>query len=282
VATQYTIDELISVCIARQVTDGDVLAQGIATPLVMAGYLLAKHTCAPHVSFASAIGNSVVDELGTVQLAHIENLWLGRALLTLGFAQVACELLPRFQPKEFFRPAQIDAAGNFNNVVIGTDYHHPRMRLPGCGGIADVTTYYHKIHLYVPRHSRAIFVEQVDFVSGLGHSPDRPPGAGPCYLVSNLGQFDFAGGQMRLTTYHPGVTVERIRVKTGFPLKIAPDLGETEPPTAAEIQLLREVIDPLGIRRLETLGGAARKRALREILVNEGSVSQQQVPDPHG
>jgi acyl CoA:acetate/3-ketoacid CoA transferase beta subunit len=281
VATQYTIDELISVCIARQVTDGDVLAQGIATPLVMAGYLLAKHTCAPHVSFASAIGNSVVDELGAIQLTHIENLWLGRALLTLGFAQVACELLPRFQPKEFFRPAQIDAAGNFNNVVIGTDYHHPRMRLPGCGGIADVTTYYREIHLYVPRHSRAIFVEQVDFVSGLGHSPGRARGARPCYLVSNLGQFDFAGGQMRLTTHHPGVTVERIRVKTGFPLKIAPDLGETEPPTAAEIQLLREVIDPLGIRRLETLGGAARKRALREILMNESSVSQQQVSGPH-
>jgi hypothetical protein len=44
VATGYTIDELISVCIARQVTDGDVLVQGIATPLVMAGYLLAKYT----------------------------------------------------------------------------------------------------------------------------------------------------------------------------------------------------------------------------------------------
>ena len=49
----YTIDELISVCIARQVVDGEVLAQGLATPLVMAGYLLAKHTHAPNVSFAS-------------------------------------------------------------------------------------------------------------------------------------------------------------------------------------------------------------------------------------
>jgi acyl CoA:acetate/3-ketoacid CoA transferase beta subunit len=281
VATRYTIDELISVCIARQVTDGEVLAQGIATPLVMAGYLLAKHTHAPRVSFASAIGNALVNEPVTVGLADIEKLWLGHAMLTLGFAQIACELLPRFQPKEFFRPAQVDAAGNFNNVVIGTDYRHPRMRLPGCGGIADVTIYYRNIHLYVPRHSRAVFVEKVDFVSGLGHSPDRPPGAGPCYLVSNLGQFDFAGGQMRLTACHPGVTVERIRAKTGFRLEIAPDLSETEPPSAAEIELLRKVIDPLGIRRLETLGGAARKRALREILTNEGDVSQQVVGAPH-
>lgn len=288
-ATDYTIDELISVCIARQVTDGDVLAQGIATPLVMAGYLLAKYTHAPHVSFASAIGNALVNEPGAVGLTHVEELWLSQVLMTFSFGQIACELLPRFQPKEFFRPAQVDAAGNFNNVVIGADYRHPRMRLPGCGGIADVTTYYREIYLYVPRHSRAVFVEQVDFVSGLGHAPLFPPphtgappfipparggegggnGAGPCYLVSNLGQFDFAGGRMRLIARHPDVTIEKICAKTGFPLEIAPDLHETEPPTTEEVQLLREVIDPLGIRRLETLSGAARKRALREILEDE-------------
>jgi len=269
VATDCMVGDLISVCIARQVTDGDVLAQGIATPLVMAGYLLAKHTHAPRLSFASAIGNVLVDDPCAVGLACVEKLWLGRALVTFGFAQAACEFLPRFQPKEFFRPAQVDAAGNFNNVVIGADYDHPRMRLPGCGGIADVTTYYREIYLYVPRHSRAVFVQQVDFVSGLGHSPARRLGAGPCYLVSNLGQFDFAGGRMRLLSYHPGVTVEKICAKTGFPLEIAPDLHETEPPTVKELQLLREVVDPLGIRHLETLGGAARKRALREILASE-------------
>lgn len=277
VTTDYTIDELISVCIARQVADGDVLAQGIATPLVMAGYLLAKYTHAPNVSFASAIGNALVDDPCAVGLTRVEELWLGRALMTFGFGQAACELLPRFQPREFFRPAQVDAAGNFNNVVIGADYHHPRMRLPGCGGIADVTTYCRAVYLYVPRHSRAVFVEQVDFVSGLGHTPPsrgghshaRRRGAGPRYLVSNLGQFDFVAGRMRLTARHPGVTLEKICTKTSFPLESAPDLHETEPPTAEEVRLLRKVIDPLGIRRLETLGGAARKRALREILASE-------------
>ena len=269
VATDYTIDELISVCIARQVADGDVLAQGIATPLVMAGYLLAQRTHAPHVSFASAIGSALVSEPSAVGLSRAEELWLDRALITFGFGQIACELLPRFQPKEFFRPAQVDAAGNFNNVVIGDDYRHPRMRLPGCGGIADVTTYYHETHLYVPRHSRAVFVERVDFVSGLGHSPTRRRGAGPCYLISDLAQFDFADGHMRLIALHPGVTVEKIRTKTGFPLNIAPDLRETKSPTVEEIQLLREVIDPLGIRRLEIASGAARKRILREILKSE-------------
>jgi glutaconate CoA-transferase subunit B len=103
----------------------------------------------------------------------------------------------------------------------------------------------------------------------LGHSPDREKGAGPRYLVSDLGQFDFANGRMRLISYHPGVSVEQVQKKTGFPLEIAPDLIETPPPAAEELRLLREEIDPFSIRRLETLGGGARKRLLREILKRE-------------
>jgi hypothetical protein len=44
---------------------------------------------------------------------------------------------------------------------------------------------------------------------------------------------------------------------------------ETEPPTEHELQVLREQVDPLGIRRLELLGGARRRQALRDILQQE-------------
>jgi len=272
-ATGFTVDELICACIARQIADGEVVAQGIATPLVMAGYLLAKHTHAPSLQFASAIGNALVRDPVPLGLARVEELWLGQALLRLGFAQAACEFLPRLSPKEFFRPAQVDPHGNFNNVVIGEDYRRPRFRLPGCGGIADVTTYSDRAYLYVPRHSRVVFVERLDFVSGLGHSPARRAGSGPRYLVSNLGQFDFAAGRMRLTTLHPGVTLEKVQARTGFPLDVAPDLRQTEPPTQEEVRLLREVIDPLGIRRLETASGSQRKRIIRDILAAEGCLT---------
>jgi len=279
-AHDYTVDELICACIARQLTDGEVVAQGIATPLVMSGYLLAKHTHAPHLQFASAIGNALIRDPAPLGLARVEELWLGQALLRLGFAQAACELLPRFRPKEFFRPAQIDSCGNFNNVAIGVDYHRPQLRLPGCGGIADVTPYYDQIHLYVPRHSRAVFVPQVDFVSGVGCSAARPAGAGPCYLVSDLGQFDFAMGRMRLTACHPGMSVEKIQARTGFPLQIAPQVGQTEPPTPEELRLLREVIDPLGVRRLEVASGSQRKHILREILAAEGCLTDLERTSP--
>ena len=267
----YSIDELISVCISRQVQDGDVWAQGINTPLVSAGLILGKIRYAPRARFTSAIGQALVQDWGPLGIAGIEDLWVGKGLIHLGFAAGAAEILPKFQPKEFFRPAQVDQQGNMNNLAFGKDYLKPRMRLPGSGGIPDVTPQYDHSYLYVPRHSRVSFAEKIDFVSGMGHSPQRRQGGGPRYLISDLGQFDWHDGRMRLVSVHPGVSVERVRRKTGFALEIAPDLAETVPPEPVDLRLLREEIDPLGTRKLETLGGAARKALLREILQREQS-----------
>lgn len=267
---EYTIDELISVCVSRQIEDGEVVAQGIATPLVAAGYLLAKLTHAPNVTFISAIGQAFCREWAPLGVATIEELWIGKGLLSISFVQAACDLLPRFGPKEFFRPAQVDPFGNFNNVYIGDNYDRPRLRLPGSGGIADVTVFEENVFLYVPRHGRHTFVKQLDFRSGLGHDPQRRAGRGPRYLVSDLGQFDFtADGRMRLTSVHPGVSLNRVQAKTGFELLINDPLPQTEPPAPDELTLLRDEIDPLGVRALETLRGSARREQLREVLRRE-------------
>ena len=278
----FTPDELMVVCMARQIKDGEVVAQGLATPMVAAAYLLARHTHAPNLYFASAIGQGICYEPAPLGLLRVESLWLDRALTTSGFVRAVCDVLPRLRPKEFFRPAQVDAYGNFNNIAFGHDIHHPRLRLPGTGGIPDVTTFLSDIYLYVPRHSRLTFVPKLDFLSGLGHHPARKQGEGPRYLISDLGQFDFvedrpdgeeptALRRMRLITYHPGVAISHIQAKTGFPLLIAPEVTETPPPTLEELQLLREEIDPLGIRRLELLSGAERRMLLHQIITQEKS-----------
>jgi glutaconate CoA-transferase subunit B len=146
------------------------------------------------------------------------------------------------------------------------------MRLPGTGGIPDVSTYSDRVYIYVPRHSKVTFVDKLDFVSGLGHMPGRVKGSGPLYCITDLGQFDWQNGQMRLVSYHHGVTVDHIKNKTGFELLIAPDIHETPPPSVEEVRLLREEIDPLGVRKLEVLGGQARKDLIRQILEQEGTL----------
>ena len=274
-----TPDEIMVVCMAHQIQDGEIVAQGLATPLVAAAYLLARRTHAPSLYFTSAIGQGICREPAPLGLARVESLWLDRSLTNIGFVRAAADMLPRLRPKEFFRPAQIDPAGNFNNIAFGKNYHTPRLRLPGTGGIPDVTTFIDDIYLYVPRHSRLTFVEKLDFLSGLGHHPDRKQGSGPRYLITNLGQFDFAGGnlpespRLRLVSYHPYVEIPRIQAHTGFELDIAPDVHETPLPTPEEISLLRLEIDPLGIRRLESLSGAARRKLLHRIIAIESKSS---------
>lgn len=275
-----TPDEIMVFCMARQIKDGDIVAQGLATPLVAAAYLFARMTHAPNLYFASAIGQGICRSPARLSLMHVERLWLDLALNNAGFTRAVTEVLPTLRPKEFFRPAQIDSRGNFNNIAFGEDYQRPRLRLPGTGGIPDVTTYLEDIYLYVPRHSRVTFVKQLDFLSGLGHHPARTRGRGARYLVTDLGQFDFVDdkeesssiptqARMRLITYHPGITIERIQAKTGFELLISPDIQETPLPGKDEVQLLRKEIDPLGIRRLELLSGAERRDLLRMIISRE-------------
>lgn len=267
----WTVDELLAVCIARQIEDGDVLAQGLATPLVAAGYLLAWHTHAPHAYFASAIGQSVCREGAPLGLATAEVLWLDRAMNAFGFVSAVLDLLPAVQPMEFFRPGQLDAEGNFNNIAIGRELRRPRLRLPGVGGIPDVTTYLPASYLYVPRHSRVTFVRKLDRISGLGHSPRRTKGGGPRYLVTDLGEFDFAEGHMRLVNLHPGVSFDEVRRRTGFEVALAPEVGETPPPSRAQLEILRDVVDPYGVRRLEFQSGPERRETMRQILAQEAT-----------
>ena len=270
---EITPDEIMVTCIAHYIEDGEIVVQGLATPLIAAAYLLARSTHAPNLYFASAIGQSLCREPAPLGLASVEKLWLDKSMKDIGFVSTVADFLPTLKPKEFFRPAQVDVHGNFNNIAFGKDYRKPRMRLPGTGGIPDVTTFIDNIYLYVPRHSRLTFVQKLDFLSGLGHNPLRTHGSGAKILISNMGVFDFCNGKMRLVSYHPGIEISRIQARTGFMLEIAPDVAQTSLPSTNELKMLREEIDPLNIRRLEFLSGPSRNKLLKEILEVEKTQS---------
>ncbi|MFQ5942082.1 MAG: CoA-transferase [Anaerolineales bacterium] len=263
---ECTADELICFCLARQINDGEVVALGLATPMGAVAALLARALHAPNIFIASAIATSVTMSPPELSLTDAEGRWVEAALTRSSFVIGAADYLPAVRPKEFFRPGQVDQHGNTNNISIGKDYRRPRLRMPGVGGVPDVSVFMSEMSLYIPRHSRVAFPAKLDFLSGLGHSKVRTAGSGPQYLVSNLGQFDFPDGNMRLTHLHPEVTVDRIVAKTAFELVIAEDLQTTVLPTDQELELLRQEIDPFSLRKLEMLSGAERRKALRTIV----------------
>lgn len=153
--------------------------------------------------------------------------------------------------------SQIDRFGNQNISCIG-DWERPARQLLGVRG-GPVNTLNNPVSYWVPRHSARVFVERVDMVSGVGY--DNAAAAGPSAaryhriprVVSNLGVFDFAtpDRSMRLASLHPGVTVEQVQQATGFAVTIPADVPYTREPTAAELRLIREVIDPKGTRERE-------------------------------
>ncbi|GAA3558051.1 CoA-transferase [Streptomyces osmaniensis] len=148
--------------------------------------------------------------------------------------------------------SQIDRYGNQNISCIG-DWERPKRQLLGVRG-APVNTLNNPTSYWIPRHSRRVFVEKVDMVCGVGYDH----AAGARYhriprVVSDLGVFDFAtpDRSMRLASLHPGVTVEQVREATSFELAVPDDVPRTRPPTAEELRLIREVIDPGNTRARE-------------------------------
>jgi acyl CoA:acetate/3-ketoacid CoA transferase beta subunit len=153
---------------------------------------------------------------------------------------------------------QIDRYGNQNFAAIG-DYARPKVQLLGYRG-APGNTINCATSYWVPKHGPRVFVESVDTVTGVGW--DRATalgldGAARFFdvrrVVSNLGVFDFdtPDHRMRLRCLHPGVSVVDVVAATGFELTIPAEVPTSRLPTAEELELIREVLDPDKLRDSE-------------------------------
>lgn len=274
-SNKYTTDELLTVLMAREVRNDDVMIVGVATPMVWAAFTLARVTHAPDAIYHYIMGNTFVDEARQVSLLYLE-MNIARAYRFQNSGECTLESLPsdKLTTIEWFRPGQVDQYGNTNNICIG-DWNLPKVRLPGCAGIADFSMFYSRgSFLYVPRHDTRTFVPKIDFISGVGFPDGKPSicgGSGPQCVITNLAYltFDENSKRMKIGTIHPGITIEMIRESTGFELVVPEGIRKTIPPTEEEINILRNKVDPLGIRKLEVLTGKEREVLLNKIIEKE-------------
>ena len=152
---------------------------------------------------------------------------------------------------------QVDRFGNQNIACIG-DWHQPRSQLLGFRG-APGNTINHTTSYWVPNHNPKVLVEAVDVVCGVGYDRAAALGATASRfheirrVVTNLAVLDFEtpDHRMRIRSVHPGVTVDEVVAATGFDLVVPDDVAESRVPTGEELRLIREVIDPRGLRYAE-------------------------------
>jgi acyl CoA:acetate/3-ketoacid CoA transferase beta subunit len=267
----HSVSENMVAAICAEIEDGDVLLEGIGTFLPTSAYMLAQATHAPRSIRLCPVGNCFVPDSHSLSLAAYEFEALERAVYRFTYWDVNGSYLPSFITgrrggwKEFLRPAQVDATGRTNNVVIGP-YEAPKVRLPGAAGLPDGIPIEAALYMYVPRHDRNCFVRKLDFVSGAGSEE----GARPHTIVTDLAIMRFRpGGMLEVVTLMPGVTREQVQDQTGFDLAFREQLVPLRPLTAEQLDILRTRVDPLALRDLEVFTGEDRLNRIEQLARRE-------------
>ena len=246
-AAAYDASEMMAVAAARRLADGAVCFVGIGLPSTAANLARGRHAPDVVLIYESgtigskptrlplSIGDGDLAETAdaVVSVPEIFNYWLQGGRIDVGFLGAA----------------QIDRYGNLNSTVIGS-YDEPKVRLPGAGGAPEIARLTKRV-ITIIRQSERTFVSELDFKTSLGAADQvvitdlgvlRRRGSDP---AGSAPRSAAAGGsdpvELTLTALHPGVTLDEVREKTAWDLKVADDLETTDPPTEDELGLLREL-----------------------------------------
>ena len=247
----YTPQEMMVAVAARQIRDGELVFVGMRLPIL--AYAVARSTHAPTAhglyevglmrdwpadKFLGTMGDppNVVGALWATRMSNVMAL-MAQGLVDLGF----------------IGGAEVDRFGNLNTSYIG-GHEKPSVKLPGSGGGADIAILSRR-WVTLMAHEKRRLVERVSYITSPGHGDGSPGwrtrqgllGGGPSVIVTTLCVFRFpdGGGEAELAAIHPGTTVAEVQEQTGWEIKVAADLRETEPPSPLELETIRR-FDPDG------------------------------------
>jgi glutaconate CoA-transferase subunit B len=248
--SDYTKPELIACCGAREIKDGDVVLVGTGFPTMSAN--IARYIHAPNARLMQESG--VFDAQPKRPALSVGDPCLnpGAAMIGTLLDIIGAFLQGGWVDVGFLSGSQVDKYGNINTTAIG-DYHNPKSRLPGSGGANPIGSLAKRV-IIIALHDTRRLADKVDFITTPGFidgagARERwglPAGTGPEVIITNKAvlRFDRATGEAYLATYHPDTSVDEVRRNTPWDLKVADDVHETEPPTAEELRVLREILDP--------------------------------------
>jgi acyl CoA:acetate/3-ketoacid CoA transferase beta subunit len=244
---QVSRAEVCAVACAELFRDaGEIMVSPMAT-MVSVGARLARLTFAPDILLSDGEAQLLADTPAIGGAGAVEG-WMpfGRVFETLAWGRRHVVMGAN----------QVDRYGNQNLSAFGP-LQHPTRQMFGVRG-APGNTINHATSYWVGNHSARVFCDHVDVVSGIGWNKVDP--ANPAYrfvnvfrVVSNLGVFDFGGPDhsMRALSLHPGVESDEVRENTGFEVAGLSDAQHTRLPSAEELTLIRERIDPKSLRDKE-------------------------------
>ncbi|WP_244494928.1 CoA-transferase [Bosea sp. Root483D1] len=269
-----SIDEILAARIAAELDDDSFASAGAVSPLANVAYRLAKATHAPGMMIATMSCGHLDVAPSPMILSLLESLDGETAAAHAGGDDTYSTYYQAGAvTHEIVAAAKVDRRGRVNTIAIDKP-SGGFIRLPGQGGMADVANMHRDYLLYVPRHSPLSVVDDVEIASsarGLLTEAERSPHGyrtGRSLVFTDLCVFrlDSETRQLVIIETMPGVTLEHVREATGFPVSVDPECRSLRAPDTDVLALLRNRIDPLGLRRLEFVNAKGRTALLSEIL----------------
>ena len=270
--TRATVDEQMVWSMARLTRPDDVVVVGVATPMAVTAALLARELLHPDLTVISAatVDPATHDIAGPMLHADLlHRLGVG----TLSQIEILDQIQKGLVTLQFISPGQVDGRGRLNTSKVRRP-DGSMMRLPGGLATGDIAVLIGRLVAYRAAHTPRFLADEVAFVTGAGHDPLDPaqraalglPGGGVVAVVTDNAVLEWADDRraVRLASVHGGVTVQEAVDGCGFVLQAEGETAVSEPPPDDALDLLRSVIDPLGVRRLELKSGRAAALAALE------------------
>lgn len=247
---EYNMMELMICAASHYLEDGKTVAVGTGAPCATA--MLAQKTHSPNLVILFEAGG-IAPELPSMPISVGDSRTFYRGVMAAGMTEMMTTCSRGLVDYAFLGGAEIDKYGNINSTVIG-NYYKPKVRFPGSGGANDFASLCWRT-LVMTVHTKSRFVEKVEFITSPGYltgdgareEAGLPPNSGPYKIITNLAimGFDEQTKAMRVESITPGVTREEIQDNTGFEVIFPEVIGSTPTPTAQELKILREEVDPL-------------------------------------
>jgi acyl CoA:acetate/3-ketoacid CoA transferase beta subunit len=246
----FTNQELMVIEAARHIQDGDVVLVGTGLPMVATTF--AQKTHAPGLICVVESG-PIAPEVIPTPISVSDPKIMHRAVRLGSKREVlGCILQRGLVDVGFLGGAQIDQYGNINTTVIG-DYRKPTRRLPGSGGANDVASHSKRL-LIITRHEKRRFPAHCDYITSPGYlfGPEGRQKAGlkvthpPITIVTDLAVMEITRETrgMQIIKVMPGVELNTVLDTLQFVPAVPPGLTEVALPTAEQIRILREEVDP--------------------------------------
>ena len=257
----FTNQELMVIEAARHIQDGNVVLVGTGMPMVATTFAQKSH--APDCICVVESG-PIAPEVIPTPISVSDPKIMHRAVRLGSKREVlGCILQRGLVDVGFLGGAQIDQYGNINTTVIG-DYRKPTRRLPGSGGANDVASHSKRI-LIITRHEKRRFPAHCDYITSPGYlfGPEGRQKAGlpvtapPITIVTDLAVMEITreSRTMQIIKLMPGVQLGSVLDSLQFTPAVSAYLTEVELPTAEQLRILREEVDPSGVYLKR--GGAA-------------------------